>query len=233
MNKWLITSAYCKEQMLKDLLEFLYHRDDGMMTDFKHVIIDQHYPIKDYTCLDMKNLAQEYDCIYIDSLYNRGLFKGMSHAMRFLDVSKEDLFIRCDPDARPSRGSFQAIQDILMDAPGTEICALSNGQIHYYYSQQPSIIHSVISGHNCWVKSPLNKFSVGAYNLQKISNWLDQIRNLTYLKDFNSEADHVNKEDPDLCDSIYEEYKAATFNKKYLRSFKEYLTENTNKLLYN
>jgi len=245
---WVFTPAFCKAKMLQGLLQHLY-QEPGTMEGFVHVILDQHYPADEggMHSEKIKALCKKYKCIYLDSHYDRGLHQGLNYAWQAMSVIPGDILIGCDPDDRPSPGAFQAMKKVMQADPLIAVCGLNFHVLPWKQKEHGLVMEEVkTAGERVWVHPSVEMWNVAAFNTHFIQSvggfhqpnayygglevalfreWPKHGLKLVYLIDHTAESVPVNREDPELYDIAYGDWKIAHATKGYQKSYAEWLKE--------
>ncbi len=227
----------------------MYSKPDNMK-GFKHVILGNHYPVdKKYNQWKIQELAKHYGCIYIDSLYDRGLHQSLNYALAILDIQPTDIFIGCDSDDRPSHGAFQALRTVMIHDPSIAVLGLNFWVLPMKQEKEGRPWpESTIAGHRVWTHPGAEMFNVVSFNMKLIQEiggfyqpnayyggieialyreWSKRQMKLCYLIDHSAEAVQVNREDPLLYDKSYGQWKIDHATKGFSGSFEEWVTTPT------
>lgn len=242
MNNWIFTPAFCKAEMMA---EFLAHVTPIMPPDFKHVIIDDHYPIKkEATSQAIQALAISYGCIYIRTPKNLGLHHALNHAMRTLSVSDDDFYVNCDADDRPAPGTFQAMKQVMLADPTIAVlgCSFANIRDQKFFAEG----REVIAGHTVAIHPNVEMWNVSAINMRFLkaiggnfsepypyyggiesylySKYRMMGLRLAYLVDYSSDCKAVSE---GLVDREFQEFKRAHVNgpAAYPFNFEQFLKD--------
>lgn len=243
---WVFTPAFCKAAMLKGLIHHLHSNPDHL-EGFKHVVIDQHYPVeKEKNQKQIRELCKESGSIYVDSLYDRGLHRGLNHAMKVVGVESTDIFIGCDPDDRPSVGSFKAMKKVMENEPMVAVCGLNFWVLPWKQKKDGDWPKEKLGGENVWVHPGVEMWNIAAFNLPFITRlggfhqpnafyggievflyeyWRQHGMKLVYLIDHTSEAVPVDRDNPDLYDKTYGTWKIDHACHGYLHGYEQWLKE--------
>lgn len=241
--KYLFTPAFCKSVMLEECLKHLYATDEITKLGIKHVVIDNHYPVrKQENRSQIQNLCWQYGITYIDSGLDLGLHRGLNNAMQVLGMTSGDIFLGCDPDDRPSPGALTAMSDVILD-PSVAVCGLNFWVIKERKTQIPNFYEAWIRGHRAWVHPFVEMWNVAAFNMKLIFDmggfsqpnayyggiearmyheWLKRGLKLVYLPDHTSEASPVDRSV--LADPEYRQWKDEHVG-GYPYSFEAWLKE--------
>lgn len=240
---WLITSAFCKAELLYACLRHLYKEP----MPCTHVIIDNHYPVDQaHNSERIKALATIYGCTYVDSGKDLGLHEGINNAALKLGFKPGDVVVGCDPDDRPTPGFIHGIEKVLRADPTLAVLALNFWVIPWRMSQpeQIKLFHEeeiagetviIRKGVECWTVAGFNWDFVakaggfnqpnkyyGGLEIDLYHKWHAQGLRYGYLKNHSADGAVVDREDRKLFDPEYREWKTAHVNGDQ-RSFKEWL----------
>lgn len=247
MRSWIFTPAFCKTELLRQCLKHLYS-EPGNTEGFHHVVIYNHYPDRySANVFDFKNLASLFGCIFIDSLYDRGLHDSLNNAMKIVGVQPGDIVIGCDPDDRPSHGAFQAMRQVMLATPKIAVLGLNFSVLPWKQGIEGAPWHeSVIEGHRVWNHSGAEMFNIAAFNstllheiggfsqpnayyggieIAMYQHWVRKGMRLAYLIDHTSEAVPVDRNDPLLFDGAYSQWKVAHATQGYKKGYADWLKD--------
>lgn len=243
MKQYLITPSFCKADLLEDFLTYLYSTF-SVPNGTIHVLIDNHYPINKSRNRDqIKSLAKDFKCIYVDSGKDLGLHEGINHAIQQVGIKKEDQFICCDPDDRPTPGSFKAIHEVMNADKNIVVCSTLCQEVDW--SKSPVRLQS-IAGYQVYIHPTVEMWNVSGYNLEFVfsvggfneiypyyggaeSYFYDHYRKnknykIAYLKDYKSSEVYLDKQDPFFFDPEYRLWKNDAVT-GYKHSFEKWLSE--------
>jgi hypothetical protein len=240
---WLVTSAFCKSELLKDLLAHVYKTPPHNVF---HVILDNHYPIdKLENSKSIKRLAHEYDCTYIDNGKDLGLHGSLNNTIKTLGIKSNDLFICLDPDDRPTPGFCDAMRDVMSIDDTIGMLGLNFSVIemkfekskHWYESKQ-------VDNYNVWYHKTLEMINVCAYRMsmvltangfQELFEYYGGIESalypymkmlglkLAYLSEYRSDKPWVDRNNPLFFDREYRQWKDDHITNQFRGSFEEWL----------
>lgn len=242
--KFVFTPAFCKASMLRDCMEHLYATQP--MDEYEHIIVDNHYPVQKAINREyIRELCRKYGATYVDSGGDLGLHGGVNYAMRLVGVKSDDFYVGCDPDDRPSTGALKAIFDVMEADPKVAVCALNFFVIPWKMKDHGLVMQEeVIAGHNVWVHPGVEMWNVAGFNMPLVHKlggfwqpnafyggievalyhqWSKEGMKLVYLKDFNSEDKPVDRNNPELYDQTYGQWKIDHATKGFKESFEIWL----------
>lgn len=244
MNTWLVTSAFCKADLLEDLLEFVYSTPPK--TKFTHIICDNHYPIdKENNRQKIKELSEEFGCHYIDSGRDLGLHRGINNAMMKAGVLPGDILVGLDPDDRPQAGFLDTMKAVMQAQPSLAVLCTSFSVIYQKMGEGVPFKPMMIAGHPVMVHPSIEMWNVAAFNTHFLNDiggisqpnayyggievdlyrsWQKRGMFYGYLAGVTSEAVPVNRADTSLFDPQYRQWKTDHVN-GYKKSFEEWLLE--------
>src|SRR6267154_2065348 len=198
---WLITPSFCKWTLLEQQLLFLVGKKGGA----EHVIIDNHYPIqKTKNHENIRSLANEFGCTYVDSGKDLGLHRGINHAAVVLGVKPDDVVIGCDPDDRPSDGFVEATRDVMTADKSIAVLALMFWVIDQRLEQGVAFKKETIAGREVLIHPSIEMWNICGFNWGLVTSmgglnqtrpyygglesalygaWHDKKMSLAYLKD--------------------------------------------------
>lgn len=101
MQVWAVTLCYCSPEILARGLE-AYYRTRNPSLSFRHVLVDQHFPLEENLCsAAVRSEGEKYGCLVIDPGRNLGLHRGFNWAIEQVGPAPEDVVIGYDPDSNP------------------------------------------------------------------------------------------------------------------------------------
>lgn len=163
MKTWLVTPSFCKAALLDDYLKHIYLTPPK--TEFTHVIIDNHYPVdKEQNKKKLKELAREYNCLYVDSGQDLGLHRGLNNAMLRASIRPGDILIGCDPDDRPSPDFLDIMKEVMLADPKLAVCCLSFSVIFDRIKQGVTFKKMEIAGHDLRVHPGVEMWNIAGFN---------------------------------------------------------------------
>lgn len=247
MPNWLVTPVFAKAALLSDFLGYLYS-DRSNVKGFHHVILGNHYPIDEKNNTEgIRVLAEKFDCIYIDSLYDRGLHGSLNNALNILDIGENDIFIGCDCDDRPSPGAFQAMKEVMLFDPTIGVLGLNFWVLPWKMKEHGLVMQEkTVAGHKLWVHPGVEMWNIAAFNMKLMAKMggfsqpnayyggievaiqgtmAQQNMKLCYLQDFSAEAVKLDRDDPSLFDKSYRDWKTAHAHGGFQGSYEKFLLE--------
>lgn len=229
MTVWLFTPSFCKWKLLENCLEHVY--SSPHMTAFRHVIIDNHYPVeKEENHSQLKRLSYNFGCDYVDSGKDLGLHNGINNAMLKMGVKPGDILIGLDPDDRPSPGFIDIFTEVMQSDPDLAIACATFGVIEQKIKEGVPFQKRTIAGRRILIHPTVEMWNVAAFNTQFIFDiggfhqphayyggveialypaWSRRSMYYGYLTDINSEYVPVDRSDRNLFDPEYRQWKDA------------------------
>lgn len=245
MRSFVVTPSFCKAAMLEDFLQYIYSEPKNM-EGFEHVVIDNHYPVdKEENHDRLKKLCDKYEIVYVNSGKDLGLHEGVNNAIRMVGIKPEDIYIGCDPDDRPTHGSFQAMREVMLKDPSLPVLALNFWVLPWKQKEHGLVMEDeTIAGHRVWRHPGVEMWNVAAFNMRIIDDmggfrqpnayyggieialyhhWVKLKMKMGYLRDFSAEAVPVDRKNPDLYDFDYGTWKIDHAQRGFKGSFEEWL----------
>ena len=241
---YLFTPAFCKPALLEDLLTHLYSKP-SIKAPITHVILDNRYPLNEKDAI--AEVCEDYPVIYFDSGSDLGLHRSVNQALDYFGVQSEDIFMGCDPDDRPSPGTFDAMIDVMKVDPTIGVLGANFSVIREKKATLGDRMPEIqVAGHNLYVHPAVEMWNVAAFSMPLLNSigglnqhneyygllemalyprWKERGMVLAYLKDYISDAAPVDRSNPALFDTSYAAWKKAHVG-GFRGSFGEWLEVN-------
>lgn len=102
MTVYAISLCFNRPDVIRSGLS-AYYKTKNPALEVVHALVDQHYPLPDKETIhrEVKAIAREFNCIYLDPGKNLGLHHGFNWACKQLKVKSDDIVIGYDPDSNP------------------------------------------------------------------------------------------------------------------------------------
>ena len=241
---WLITPAFCRAELLHELLTHIYA--GGSPSVHKHIIFDNHYPLGENNSLMLKAVAEDFGCTYVDSGRDLGLHHGINNVARLFEFQPDDIVVGCDPDDRPEVGFAEALTDVLRADPKLAVAACNFSVIDHQRARFGSLYEiKQLAGTTVAYHMQSNMWNVAGFNWRFITQiggfgqtypywgglehyllqrWLPLGMRMCYLLDYRSDLRFVDFDDRKLFDPEYRMWKDDC-RKEYKGSFSMWLAQ--------
>lgn len=239
---WLITPAFCRWELLADMLCHTYQ--DPLPKDTVHVIVDQHYPVnKSENRNQIYELAEEYGCLWVDSGRDLGLQGGVNNALVRIGATKHDILLGLDPDDRVSPGALNALIEVMTADKSFAVLGTSFQMVFDRLDAGFPYGEEKIAGYDVLIHPNTDVWNVCAWNLDWLlsvgglkqrnayyfgleeamyGEWMMRGLRLGYLADYTSDYVPVDRMNPSLFDREYGLWKVDHI-KGFQGSFEEWL----------
>lgn len=241
-NKWIVTAAFCKADLLELCLKNLHI---SFPIGFTHIVIDGHYPIdKDVNRIKIQNLCKKYHCRYLDPGQDLGLHENLNYAVNTCNIGANDIFVCCDPDDFPEPGSIDLLAKVIETDRSIAVLGLSFDLIQARI-QQGTLQLRQAGPHLVYYHPTVEMFKTVAFNMRFIhsmpgkfkeerayyggiesylyTHWKRLGLKLAYITP-HCENVPIDKSNPKYFDTSYRQWKDDHLA-GYVRSFEQWLNE--------
>lgn len=105
MKLKILTMAFTRPDILERCFTDLYAK--SMPSDVEHYVLDQHYPLPQYTTnrRALEHICRRYGAHLLDAGKNLGYHEGINWAIAHMGMEDDDVVVNLDPDAKIAAGS--------------------------------------------------------------------------------------------------------------------------------
>lgn len=128
MRVWTITLCFTNPKIIRQSIA-QYKATVSGSVEYEHVLVHQHYPLptKQEVSAEIKAIASDFNCTFLDPGKNLGLHDGFNWACNQLPLGPDDIIIGYDPDSWISTpGWDSAIVKSLQARPSIAWASLMN-----------------------------------------------------------------------------------------------------------
>jgi hypothetical protein len=214
-------------------------------------VIDGHFPVKEKeNSAAIKRACEKSGSIYLDAGYDRGLHENLNLAVKECGISREDIVVTCDPDDSPSPGFTRAFGDVMTADPTIAVASSNFWRIEDLYRE--GIFKWSYTGKRAvWEHPSVEMISIASFNMNFIHDiggfgqyrshygflesylydrWKTKGMKLVYLPEVRADHLPVDRNDSNLFESTYRDWKTAHVN-DFTGTYREWLQINKPELL--